>query len=178
MSLLDLDMWNMDGSGLVNMTQSDFTQRLQTPDKRHGENLFAQFDIWRTNYNYDQSYTVPLSSYTGRSCGQESHTYNPPPPYPDTYWPPTQAQAGDTFEDIAYVLRMMDHETQPMSTGDHVAQVSKEPVQSPPPYPHSLTPSTPLVAPPSTESSDFGVDPMEEEEGESFVSHVVILAIS
>ena len=65
MSRLDMSLWNMDGVAMVNMSEADFKDRVPC---RHGENLYAQFDIWRTNYNYE---------------GAQAQ-YNPPPPYPDT----------------------------------------------------------------------------------------------
>jgi len=166
MSLLDLDMWNMDGMGLISMNENDFKQRLPN---RHGENLFAQFDIWRTNYNYEEAGHV-------RGCSQESQ-YNPPPPppYPDTYWsPPEQVSipsssggGSDTFGDIAYMLQMLDHQqvgSGPSSTPYIIPKT--EPGLSPPPYPHPQTPTTPIVAPPSTGSSDYGAENMEEDDEE------------
>ena len=50
MSQLDWTLWNMDGARMVQMTEADFSDRLPS---KHGENLYAQFDIWRTNYNYE-----------------------------------------------------------------------------------------------------------------------------
>ena len=171
MSLLDLDMWNMDGMGLVSMNENDFKQRLPN---RHGENLFAQFDIWRTNYNYEEAGHV-------RGCSQESQ-YNPPPPppYPDTYWsppeqvvvPPAPGGGTDTFGDIAYMLQMLDHQQVGSGTSSTPYITPKtEPGQSPPPYPHPQTPTTPIVAPPSTGSSDYGVENMEEDDGKYIHLH-------
>jgi len=169
MSLLDLDSWkwNMDGAGLVNMTENDFKQRLPNG---HGEKLFTQLDIWRTNYTYDQGFASSHGYQAQanqpvlpRTCGQESQAFNvPPPPYPDTYWSPpeTSQQGDDTFEDIAYMIQMIDNST----TGQHMGTVGSQPVQSPPPpYPHSQTPLSPPVAVPKIE---LPADPMEEDEDE------------
>ena len=92
MSRLDWTLWNMDGLGMVEMTEADFSDRLPS---KHGENLYAQFDIWRTNYNYE---------------GAQAQ-YAPPPPYPDTsYWPAPgnteNSENTDTFGDIAYMLQV------------------------------------------------------------------------
>ena len=98
MSRLDWTLWNMDGARMVTMTEADFSDRLPS---KHGENLYAQFDIWRTNYNYEAG-------------AQHQVQFAPPPPYPDTsYWPAnTNTSAGaesltsDTFGDIAYMLHV------------------------------------------------------------------------
>ena len=92
MSRLDWTLWNMDGARMVQMTEADFSDRLPS---KHGENLYAQFDIWRTNYNYE---------------GAQAQ-YAPPPPYPDTsYWPAPgnteNTENTDTFGDIAYMLQV------------------------------------------------------------------------
>ena len=108
MSRLDWTLWNMDGARMVQMTEADFSDRLPS---KHGENLYAQFDIWRTNYNYE----------TGTEHHQEATAhaqFAPPPPYPDTcYWPaPASTNTGaesintDTFGDIAYMLQVCTHD--------------------------------------------------------------------
>ena len=113
MSLLDLDLWNMDGQAFMGFGEEDFKQRLP---QREGETLFAQFDIWRTNSNYEQAFP--------QSCGQESQQVPryAPPPYPD-YWGgeshpgaeghhaqgPASHEAishSDNFSDIAYMLQV------------------------------------------------------------------------
>ena len=113
MDILNLDSWNMDGAGLVSMTENDFKNRL--PNK-HGENLFTQFDIWRTNYTYDQGfnschgYQANMAPVVPRTCSQESQAFNvPPPPYPDTFWSPPEINqpGGDTFEDFAYMIQVV-----------------------------------------------------------------------
>ena len=162
MSLLDLDHWNMvDGAALMEMNEADFKNRLPCRNgDRYGENLFAQFDIWRTNYS---SYTYP---------GE----YNPPPPYQE-YWPQpgdTATSSDNNYGDIAYMLQMLDSNTtqqqqQQQQTSQFVTPKT-EPNMSPPPYPHPTTPSTPSVAPASTSSSDFGVENMEEEEDGEYIS--------
>jgi len=155
MSLLDLDHWNMvDGAALMDMNEADFKNRLPCRNgDRYGENLFAQFDIWRTNYS---SYTYPGD-------------YNPPPPYQE-YWPQpgdTATSSDNNYGDIAYMLQMLDsnntQQQQQQQTSQYVTPKT-EPSMSPPPYPHPTTPSTPSVAPASTSSSDFGVENMEEED--------------
>jgi len=65
------------------------------------------------------------------------------------------------------MLQMLDHQqvgSGPSSTPYITPKT--EPGQSPPPYPHPQTPTTPIVAPPSTGSSDYGVENMEEDEEE------------
>ena len=170
MSLLDLDHWNMvDGAALMGWNEEDFKQRLPCSNSdKYGENLYAQFDIWRTNYSsYGGSY-APLAG----SCRQE---YAPPPPYPE-YWSQANSDTTantNTYGDIAYMLQMLDSgHPAPPTTGTNGQQPSgqyvlplvpkTEPGLSPPPYPHPTTPSTPGAAPPSAGSS---VDPMEEDEG-------------
>jgi len=176
MDILNLDSWNMDGAGLVSMTENDFKNRL--PNK-HGENLFTQFDIWRTNYTYDQGfnschgYQANMAPVVPRTCSQESQAFNvPPPPYPDTFWSPPEINqpGGDTFEDFAYMIQMMDNST---AAGQHVGAGRSHLVQSPPPpppYPHPQTPGTPPVAPTTVAgpkcSSERSVDPMEDDEDE------------
>ena len=101
MSQLDWTLWNMDGARMVQMTEADFSDRLPS---KHGENLYAQFDIWRTNYNFE----------TGTEVTTTAHAqFAPPPPYPDTsYWPAPTTTGGaesihtDTFGDIAYMLQV------------------------------------------------------------------------
>ena len=161
MSLLDLDHWSMvDGAALMGMNEEDFKQRLPCRNgDRYGENLYAQFDIWRTNYSsYGGSYSMQ------GSCGQE---YAPPPPYPD-YWSQGGTETNvaantNTYGDIAYMLQMLDSGNstgqQPPSSGQYVVPKT-EPGLSPPPYPH---PSTPSAAPPSAGSSH--ADAMEEDDG-------------
>ena len=170
MSLLDLDHWSMvDGATLMGMNEEDFKHRLPCRNgDRYGENLYAQFDIWRTNYSSYGGYP-PMAG----SCGQE---YTPPPPYPD-YWSQANtepsasvaATSSNTYGDIAYMLQMLDSNNtassggtgQPAS-GQYVVPKT-EPGLSPPPYPHPTTPSTPGAAPPSAGSS---ADAMEEDDGE------------
>ena len=111
MSQLDWTLWNMDGARMVQMTEADFSDRLPS---KHGENLYAQFDIWRTNYNFETGTEQQVAT---------AHTqFAPPPPYPDTnYWPaPTTGGAEsihtDTFGDIAYMLQVCtDTETSKIS---------------------------------------------------------------
>ena len=79
MSQLDWTLWNMDGARMVQMTEMDFSDRLPS---KHGENLYAQFDIWRTNYNFE------TGSETQQTVPTVHAQFAPPPPYPDTcYWP-------------------------------------------------------------------------------------------
>jgi len=152
MSLLNLDLWNMDGQAVVNFNEEDFKQRLPYG---HGETLFAQFDIWRTNSYYDQS------------CSQESHSsyVSPPPPYPDYSWTPetsgeAQMSQGDQYSDIAYMLQMLDNQNNPVGHPQtHYIRPKCEPeLSSPPPYPGAGA-STESVA-----SSDCGQDNKEETE--------------
>jgi len=178
MSLLDLDLWNMDGSALMGFTEDDFKQRLP---QREGETLYAQFDIWRTNSNYDQTY-VP------QSCGLESMQVPryAPPPYPE-YWQEgvegtVQGAASqealshnpDGFSDIAYMLQMLDHQNNPVGDPQtHYITPKTEPgvgpqysplpshQMSPPPYP-----GTDHLSDAGNTGSEFGVDPMEEDEDE------------
>lgn len=175
MSLLDLDHWSMvDGAALMGMTEDDFKQRLPCRNgDRYGENLYAQFDIWRTNYS---SYGGSYGSMAG-SCGQE---YAPPPPYPD-YWQQANTEtttgATNNYGDIAYMLQMLDsgnNGQQPTSTGGQYVVPKTEPGLSPPPYPHPTTPSTPGAAPPSAGSS---VDAMEEDDGEYTLTSLGYLVV-
>ena len=69
MSQLDWTLWNMDGARMVQMTEADFSDRLPS---KHGENLYAQFDIWRTNYNFE----------TGTE--QQQQVAMQPPPMPSS----------------------------------------------------------------------------------------------
>lgn len=160
MSLLNLDLWNMDGQAAVNFTEDDFKQRLPYG---HGETLFAQFDIWRTNSYYDQSYgAAPV-----RSCSQESQAsfVPPPPPYPDYTWTAdntadTQPAQEDQYSDIAYMLQMLDNQNNPVGHPQtHYIRPKSEPSpRSPPPYPGGTE---------SVAGSDCGQDTREEtEEGE------------
>ena len=175
MSRLDMSLWNMDGVAMVNMSEADFKDRVPC---RHGENLYAQFDIWRTNYNYC-SYPAPAPPRSPDS------QYNPPPPYPDTgYWCPepalsattTAGSGGDTFGDIAYMLQMLDNNPPPpLQPAPYKQEPAPGPGQSPPPYPHPATPATPLMAPASAGSSDYGMETMEEEDGESQLDINVVL---
>jgi len=159
MSLLNLDLWNMDGQAVVNLTEDDFKQRLPYS---HGETLFAQFDIWRTNSYYDQSYGAPPV----RSCSQESHSgfVAPPPPYPDYSWTPetsadAQLSQGDQYSDIAYMLQMLDNQNNPVGHPQtHYIRPKCEPeLSSPPPYPGAGGAE-------SVASSDCGQDTKEETE--------------
>merc|ERR1711971_54651 len=166
MSQLDWTLWNMDGARMVQMTEADFSDRLPS---KHGENLYAQFDIWRTNYNFE----------TGTEQQQQvatAHTqFAPPPPYPDTsYWPTPTTTGGaesihtDTFGDIAYMLQMLDNQPPVAAAAPQSGFLTPklEPGLSPPPYPGPTTDLTPLVTPGPTESTDFGSEQMEEDEDE------------
>jgi len=183
MSLLDLDLWNMDGQTIMTFGEEDFKHRLP---QREGETLFAQFDIWRTNSNYDQTY-IP------QSCSQESQQVPryAPPPYPD-YWgegplsgaeghhhhgPPSHeaiAHPPDNFSDIAYMLQMLDHQNNPVGDPQtHYITPKTEPGLGPQYSPHHSHQTSPPPYPGSdhhseagTVGSDFGVDPMEEEDDE------------
>merc|ERR1719219_1637457 len=141
MSLLNLDMWNMDGRALVGFNEDDFKQRLPYG---HGETLFAQFDIWRTNSYYDQS------------CSQESQAsmVGPPPPYPDYSY--TDINQPDQYNDIAYMLQMLDGQNNPVGPPQpHYVRPKSElelDLSSPPPYSASVA------------SSDCGQDNREETE--------------
>jgi len=118
MSMIDMELWNMDGQMIVNLNEEDFKQRLP----QGGETMYAQFDIWRSNANYSDSAYVP------QSCSQESQQPVPryaPPPYPDYgSWgevplgPDSQAlgqeQGDSTFSDISYMLQMLDHQNNPV----------------------------------------------------------------
>ena len=104
MSRLDWTLWNMDGARMVQMTEADFSDRLPS---KHGENLYAQFDIWRTNYNYETGSEQQVATAPAQ--------FTPPPPYPaeTCYWPaPSNTNTGaesintDTFGDIAYMLQV------------------------------------------------------------------------
>jgi len=184
MSLLDLDLWNMDGQTIMTYNEEDFKQRL--PQAREGETLFTQFDIWRTNSTYDQVY-IP------QSCGQESQQVPryAPPPYPD-YWPegtlsgaeghhqsaPTSQESishnPDNFSDIAYMLQMLDHQNNPVGDPQtHYITPKQEPGAGPQYSPHHSHQASPPPYPGSdiqseagTVGSDYGVDPMEEDEDE------------
>merc|ERR1719333_225019 len=117
MSLLNLDLWNMDGQALVNFTEEDFKRRLPYG---HGENLFAQFDVWRSNSYYDQSQSQSYGAPPVRSCSQESQASYvgpppPPPPYPDYAWAgetgaENELSPADQYSDIAYMLQMLDNQ--------------------------------------------------------------------
>lgn len=183
MSLLDLDLWNMDGQTIINFGEEEFRQRLP---QREGETLFAQFDIWRTNSNYEQTY-IP------QSCSQESQQVPryAPPPYPD-YWqegpvsgaeghhqqgPPSHESIShnpDSFSDIAYMLQMLDHQNNPVGDPQtHYITPKTEPGLGPQYSPHHSHQTSPPPYPGSdhhseagTVGSDYGVDPMEEEEDE------------
>jgi len=181
MSLLDLDLWNMDGQAFMGFGEEDFKQRLP---QREGETLFAQFDIWRTNSNYEQAFP--------QSCGQESQQVPryAPPPYPD-YWGgeshpgaeghhaqgPASHEAishSDNFSDIAYMLQMLDHQNNPVGDPQtHYITPKTEPGLGPqysPHHPHQMSPppypGSDHHSEAGTAGSDFGVDPMEEEEDE------------
>ena len=158
MSLLNLDLWNMEGQALVNLNEEDFKQRLPYG---HGENLFAQFDIWRTNSYYDQQHS--------QTCSQESQAsfVGPPPPYPDYSWPaetsaePEVAPA-DQYSDIAYMLQMLDNQNNPVGPPQphYVTPKVEAELSSPPPYPGP-------GAAESLAGSDCGQEAREEtEEGE------------
>lgn len=183
MSLLDLDLWNMDGQSIMTFGEEEFKQRLP---QREGETLFAQFDIWRTNSIYEQTY-IP------QSCGQESQQVPryAPPPYPD-YWqegpvsgaeghhqqgPPSHESIShnpDNFSDIAYMLQMLDHQNNPVGDPQtHYITPKTEPGLGPQYSPHHSHQTSPPPYPGSdhhseagTVGSDYGVDPMEEEEDE------------
>jgi len=159
MSLLNLDLWNMDGQAVNNFTEEDFKQRLPYG---HGETLFAQFDIWRTNSYYDQSYgATPV-----RSCSQESQTsfVAPPPPYPDYSWTgdtqaDTQSAQEDQYSDIAYMLQMLDNQNNPVGNPQthYIRPKSEAEARSPPPYPGAGGAE-------SVASSDCGQDTSQETE--------------
>ena len=142
MSLLNLDLWNMDGKALVNFTEEDFKQRLPYG---HGENLFAQFDVWRSNSYYDQSQSQSYGAPPVRSCSQESQAsfVGPPPPYPDYSWPGEnsgEAELGpgdQQYSDIAYMLQMLDNQNNPVGPPQphYVTPKVEAELSSPPPYP-------------------------------------------
>ena len=104
MSRLDWTLWIMDGARMVQMTETDFRDRLPS---KHGENLYAQFDIWRTNYNFE------TGSKTQQTVATAHAQFAASTPYPDPcYWPaPTNTRGTesihtDTFGDIAYMLQV------------------------------------------------------------------------
>ena len=167
MSLLNLDLWNMDGQALVNFTEEDFKQRLPYG---HGENLFAQFDVWRSNSYYDQSQSQSYGAPPVRSCSQESQASYvgpppPPPPYPDYAWAgetggENELSPADQYSDIAYMLQMLDNQNNPVGPAQphYVTPKVEAEMSSPPPYPGGAE---------SVASSDCGQDNREEtEEGE------------
>lgn len=176
MSMVDMDLWNMDGQMIVSLGEDDFKQRLP----QGGDTMYAQFDMWRSNANYydHPAYHVP------QTCSQESQQTVPryaPPPYPDySSWGETQGQSitspagheqGDvsSFSDIAYMLQMLDHQNNPVGDPQtHYITPKTEALDqqysplmgpqcnmSPPPYPASHTP---------THSEAGTTDTMEEDE--------------
>jgi hypothetical protein len=172
--MLDLDQWNMDGPKMIGLGESDFRQRLP----QGGDTVYAQFDMWRSNAAYH--YQAPMS------CGLAPRYA--PPPYPDYGWGPAEGSvsphhqetaapneptvatgSSDTsFSDIAFMLQMLDHQNNPVGDPQtHYITPKTEPgypphQASPPPYPGPDH----LSQSPGQAGSDFGVDPMEEDEGE------------
>jgi len=169
MSVLDLDQWNMDGQTMLALGEPDFHRRLP----QGGDTVYAQFDMWRSNAEYH---------YPATSCGM-APSYAPPP-YPDYGWgpaegsasplqdtqvpqePTTSASTDTSFSDIAFMLQMLDHQNNPVGDPQtHYITPKTEPgysphQASPPPYPGPDV----LSQSPGHPSSDFGVDPMDEED--------------
>jgi len=169
MSMLDLDLWNMTGQTMVGLSEAEFRHRLP----QGADTVYAQFDMWRTNASYH---------YPTEDCST-AHRYAPPP-YPDYSWGPAEGSSSpmeapitledsntteqDTsFSDIAYMLQMLDNQNNPVGDPQtHYITPKTEPCYSPhqaspPPYPGTADVQSHS---PGQASSDFGVDPMEEEE--------------
>jgi hypothetical protein len=100
MSLLNLDLWNMDGQAFIQLSEQDFKRRLP----QGGDTMYAQFDIWRSSAGYESPQTLPLPAMM-----VPRHA---PPPYQE----PDQAHSmtgqdnanssTDNYMDIAYMLQM------------------------------------------------------------------------
>ena len=154
MSLLDLELWQLDGPALCGLTDLEWRHRVAPG--REGETLYSQLEFWRTSSEAETSFS--------------SHKQQQPPPYPGPgYWSPEPqpAPTAETtpFTDIAYMLQMLDHQNNPV--GDpttHYISPKPEPQFSPPPY---MDPTEQRPSPaPAAATATAPPDPMEEDEGE------------
>jgi SAM pointed domain-containing ETS transcription factor len=169
MSLLNLDLWNMDGQAFVQLGEEDFKRRLP----QGGDTIYSQFDIWRSSAGYE----APV-----HQLQQQTVPCHAPPPYQEPAAPPTPDHAQhtgqdnansstDNYMDIAYMLQMLDSHNNPVGAPQtHYMTPKQEPglglgqhqQLSPPPYPGSdqLSEVSTIVG------SDTGVDPMDEDDDE------------
>merc|ERR1711892_129764 len=177
MSMINMELWNMDGNMVVSLPEEDFKQRLP----EGADMMYAQFDIWRSNANYFDSMPNFGSQSCANQAAQQQVPRYAPPPYPEYgSWPSHQQESSNptmmesqgqqpstmdeaSFSDTSYMLQLLDQQNNPHEPPNPYPVPKTEPeivgmTPPPPPYTGTAGAHTP------THSDNMEEDEDEEEE--------------